>query len=169
MFIKFCGGKYNTIPSEVKVGSHLDFGKHPKIIGYGEYPFPWIATAFINAKSMSLLKPDEYQHFIEELVLILDELFFSGIIHRDLRPENICIDANGNVIIIDFGWALYKEFGYSKTNYELIERILNQEFRDESGKYDDALSVYLSIRKVFPSISNELLAPIKERIGRFSA
>lgn len=45
-----------------------------------------------TALSFNLLKSVEYMHSF-------------GVIHRDLKPQNILINANCNIKICDFGWS----------------------------------------------------------------
>lgn len=41
-----------------------------------------------------------------ELISILKKIHSKGIIHQDLKPQNIMRNMNGNLILIDFGLSL---------------------------------------------------------------
>ena len=43
--------------------------------------------------------------FISQVIIGLGKLHEKGIMHRDLKLENIMLDTNGYVKIIDFGMA----------------------------------------------------------------
>lgn len=43
--------------------------------------------------------------FVCELIVTLDYMHKLFIAHRDIRPENLLIDASGHICIIDFGFA----------------------------------------------------------------
>lgn len=45
--------------------------------------------------------------FAAEITLALDFLHRQDIVYRDLKPENLLIDADGHVKITDFGFAKY--------------------------------------------------------------
>ena len=49
--------------------------------------------------------------YLSEIVLGLDYLHFKGILYRDLKPENVMIDAQGHVKIADFGISRVGFFG----------------------------------------------------------
>lgn len=169
VFIKICCGKYNTIPAESFLKNYKNFDKCPQIIGFSTQKYNWIATEFEELVALDQLKDIKDIHaIIRQAALILDNLYTCGIIHRDLRPENICINPVGNLLLIDFGWAVYKSRSFQKTEYEFIEKILNQQYRDQNGKHDDALSMYNSFKYVFPFLTEQDLLPISEKIGRLS-
>ncbi|CAK64069.1 unnamed protein product (macronuclear) [Paramecium tetraurelia] len=56
--------------------------------------------------------------FAAEITLALEELHSQGIIFRDLKPENVVLDADGHALLTDFG--------LSKSGID--EEILNQSF-----------------------------------------
>lgn len=55
--------------------------------------------------------PEKMYHFIEDCLNILCELKQNGIVHRDIRPDNILI-RNGKPVLIDFGWAISEKQPY---------------------------------------------------------
>lgn len=170
MFIKLCAGEWNTIPAEAYLARYGSFKSHPTILHFELEPFSWIATEFIPTKPLDRLQRSvDVRKLILQMTAILDEMNENGIIHRDLRPENICLNDNGQLVLIDFGWAIYKDRNWEKSSYGFIEKILNQQYRNEEGKFDDALSAFLSFKAAFPSISDEELKPIIDRIGRLVA
>jgi serine/threonine protein kinase len=71
----------------------------------------YIAMELVIGETLDKLarrKPMEPQHCLKvsrQVALGLEHLFEKGVIHRDIKPQNIMINANGDVKIADFGIA----------------------------------------------------------------
>lgn len=52
---------------------------------------------------------DESRFYIAEILLALDSVHELHYIHRDLKPDNILIDANGHIKLSDFGLCKHTE------------------------------------------------------------
>ena len=98
---------------EAKTAALLD---HPNIIpiyriGSGGKIF-WYAMKFLEGKSLEELLKEKSKLPIEEAVPILaqvaDALDYAhqhNVIHRDMKPANVMLDARDRVIVTDFGIA----------------------------------------------------------------
>ncbi|MEQ1643684.1 MAG: protein kinase [Pyrinomonadaceae bacterium] len=71
----------------------------------------FIATEFIDGKTLgeyAKANPLNYRSALEIAIQVasaLDEAHAAGIVHRDIKPDNVMIRANGLVKILDFGIA----------------------------------------------------------------
>ncbi|CCE62910.1 hypothetical protein TPHA_0D02740 [Tetrapisispora phaffii CBS 4417] len=121
--IKVCSKKHIIKENKVKyvsieknVLNILRKGNHPGIIKlyytfHDEENLYFVLSYAINGELLQLLH--KYRSFNEELTIrftvqIIDILEFihkNGIIHRDVKPENILLNRNYNLILTDFGAA----------------------------------------------------------------
>ncbi len=75
----------------------------------------FIATEFIDGKTLSdyaKASPLDYKSALEIAIQVasaLDEAHSAGIVHRDIKPDNIMVRANGLAKILDFGIAKLTE------------------------------------------------------------
>ncbi len=87
---------------------------HPFVMEVFDYGFsgePYFTMPFLqNAGSiLTVAKDAEFDQKIDLIIDLLEALHYMhrrGVIHRDLKPNNIMIDANGNLQLLDFGLAV---------------------------------------------------------------
>ena len=101
---------------EAKSASALN---HPNIITIHEINefegTHFIATEFIDGKNLNQYvksNPLNFKSVLEIAIQIasaLDEAHTAGIVHRDIKPDNVMIRSNGLVKILDFGIAKLSE------------------------------------------------------------
>ncbi|CAO3616287.1 unnamed protein product [Cunninghamella echinulata] len=70
--------------------------------------FRYMATEYMFSEEIS-------RYYLAELVLALEHLHGLGIVYRDLKPENCLLDAEGHVILTDFGLSKVSLDGRTNT------------------------------------------------------
>jgi tetratricopeptide (TPR) repeat protein/predicted Ser/Thr protein kinase/TolB-like protein len=72
----------------------------------------FISMEFVKGRELSdviaergAMPPDEAIRIIEQICMALDAAHAEGVVHRDLKPQNVMIAADERVVVMDFGIA----------------------------------------------------------------
>lgn len=111
-------GFYSRFLREEEIGSRLD---HPYILKFvhvdeKERSRPYIVTEYLRGYTLSYLlgnvRPIPEKDALKLAGLVCEALSYlheRGVVHRDLKPQNIMICYDGTIRIMDFGIAKAKE------------------------------------------------------------
>lgn len=104
--------EYRRFLREVQIIASLEHLHILPIYDYGQVDgFPYIVMRYleggslssrVRAKSLSLA---DVERLLSQIAAALDYMHGKGVIHRDLKPHNILLDAQGNAYLCDFGIA----------------------------------------------------------------
>ena len=101
---------------------------HSSFIARGLYSFKshthlFMVMEYMKGGDMSTLLEDSgyfveemAKYYIAQLVLALEQLHTGGVVHRDLKPDNILLNKWGHIKLTDFGLS---ETGFARKNSEL--------------------------------------------------
>jgi serine/threonine protein kinase len=103
--------KVHTIVSERNILTHID---HPFIISlkmafqtpskfYFVLEYAPGGELFYHLRRCGSFRVEQVKLYAAEIALALDHLHQLGIVYRDLKPENLLLDAAGHVKLTDFG------------------------------------------------------------------
>jgi tetratricopeptide (TPR) repeat protein/predicted Ser/Thr protein kinase len=83
--------------------------RHPNVIAVHEVGPDYIAMDLLQGKTLAEstggLKQDEKLAILETVARAVAHAHAQGVIHRDLKPQNIMIEPDGRVVLTDFGLA----------------------------------------------------------------
>src|SRR5581483_1730541 len=109
------------------------------------------------------------------LIQIADGLTYAhehGVVHRDMKPSNVCITDRGTAKILDFGLARFDNTRLTKTGYMAgtISYMSPERLNGETGPHDDIFALgaiayeLLTYQRAFagtmaPEVISKIIAP----------
>jgi serine/threonine protein kinase/tetratricopeptide (TPR) repeat protein len=126
--------RLNRFEQEASAASNLN---HPNILTIHEMGVDddrhYIATEFIDGVTLrrkmtaSPLETHEILDIAIQVASALEEAHSAGIVHRDIKPDNVMVRRNGYVKVLDFGLAkLTEKVDRSPSDAEASTRVLVQ-------------------------------------------
>jgi predicted Ser/Thr protein kinase len=111
--LTYAKGSTERFHREAQTAAALD---HPNIIPIyrisGTGKLCWYAMKFLEGRSLNEILAEKGLLTLAESILILEQVASAldyahqhGVIHRDVKPGNVMLDANGRVTVTDFGIA----------------------------------------------------------------
>jgi serine/threonine-protein kinase len=90
--------------------------KHPRVVRFLDFAFdprwPYLVTEFFEGRPLGellrtggALPPGWALFLISQMADALGAVWQAGLVHRDIKPDNILVGPNGNAKLIDFGLA----------------------------------------------------------------
>lgn len=140
--------KLGTIPLEIQIMYTLNAEPHPNIMKivdffedrqyyYLETPIfgdPPAIDLFDYIEVKNDMSEDECRFIFRQVCLAIYHLHKHGIVHRDIKDENVIVDENGIIKLIDFGSAGYTKQGPFDVFVGTIDYALPEVLRGD--KYD---------------------------------
>src|ERR1700751_5719597 len=117
------------------------------------------------------LPPEESVAIMEQVCLALDAAHSVGVIHRDLKPQNIMRDKTGRILVMDFGLARTLEGdGMTQTgalvgtmDYMSPEQALGKELDQRSDLFALGLIFYELLTGKMPYKAESVVASLLKR------
>ena len=138
----------------------------------------FITMEFIEGKDLRTLirekqkfSPEEAVDVIQQVCLALDAAHSVGVIHRDLKPQNIMEDSTGRILVMDFGLARTLEGdGMTQSGamvgtmeYMSPEQALTQDLDQRSDIFALGLILYEMLTGKMPFAASSAVASLIKR------
>ncbi|KAK9498427.1 hypothetical protein O3M35_003066 [Rhynocoris fuscipes] len=84
---------------------NLEFSFQDNNYWYYAMPFMQGGDLFTLITCLGVLSEDDAKFYAAQIVLALEYLHYLGVVHRDVKIENVLLDSNGYIKLTDFGFA----------------------------------------------------------------
>jgi len=102
--------------------------KHPQVIRFLDFGFdprwPYLVTEFFEGRPLGellrgggALPPAWALYLVSQMVDALGAVWQAGLVHRDIKPDNILVGPNGIAKLIDFGLAKAEALKASRAEF----------------------------------------------------
>jgi len=138
----------------------------------------FITMEFVEGKDLRALihekkkfSPEESIRIMQQVCEALDAAHSVGVIHRDLKPQNIMQESSGRILVMDFGLARTMEGdGMTQTgalvgtmDYMSPEQALGRELDQRSDLFTAGLILYELLTGKMPFRADSVLASLIKR------
>lgn len=142
---------------ETELLQKLDHPHIVPILDFGKYQgSPYIVMPFLRGGTLQdrltegSLSAVKGARLSEQVSVALAYAHTNGVVHRDVKTSNILLDDEGNALLSDFGFALWKEASIRLTGSALIgtpaymspEQCLGEPVDARSDQYSFAVVLY---------------------------
>ncbi|GAA3030623.1 Serine/threonine protein kinase [Actinokineospora globicatena] len=135
-----------------------------QIIESEDSPYPWIVMELVQGTSLDarlnagVLSPAEAARLGRDVLRALRAAHAAGILHRDVKPGNVLLRADGSAVLTDFGIAALHDSGQLTATGEVIgspeyiapERLLGDETKTASDFWSLAMLLYVAVEGYHP-------------------
>jgi serine/threonine protein kinase len=104
--------RLNRFDREIKATQALDHPSIAKIVDYSLEEPAFYVSPHYEGRSLRSIAPLNTIDAIDLFIAICDPIAYAhakGVIHRDLKPDNIILKNGGQVVIVDFGLCYFED------------------------------------------------------------
>jgi tetratricopeptide (TPR) repeat protein len=95
------GGNLERLRREAEAAARL---RHPGVVAVHEVGLDYLAMDFIEGSTFDVAHPRRLE-LLEQAAEAVAHAHAQGVVHRDLKPQNLLVTPEGRVVLTDFGLA----------------------------------------------------------------
>ncbi len=153
--------------------------KHPLVVRFLDFAFdprwPYLVTEFFEGRPLGelirdggALPPEWALYLVAQMADALGAVWRAGLVHRDIKPDNILVGPNGNAKLIDFGLAKSEalEAARDRTGPELAgtAAYLAPEQAKDASLVDHRADIYSLGVTLYESLTGRLPFEARNRV-----
>ncbi|MCB9452351.1 MAG: protein kinase [Anaerolineaceae bacterium] len=137
---------------EAQIVARLEHANIVTVYDYNEYDGePYLVMKYVEGKTLKRILNEgapslrEVLHIVSSVGDALDYAHQHGVLHRDVKPSNIIVDANDSVYLTDFGLARIAGAGESTMSQDMIlgtPQYISPEQAKGLGNVDSRTDIY---------------------------
>ena len=156
--------------------------EHPHIVPLFDYwhdasgaylVMRWLPETVRQRVEQAAFSPADAAMLLDQVAGALDVAHRSRVIHRDIKPDNLLLDQQGNVYLADFGIAKVLGTGASTSTRQLIgsiaylapEQIADEDLSPQSDLYSLGLVMYEVLTGVRPFAGTSASALLQHHLN----
>src|SRR5579864_6320228 len=105
---------HEAFQREARTVAHLQHPHIVRVLDFGiQDQTPYLVMEYTQGGTLRSLHPkgtclslEQIVNYVKQIASALDYAHEQGVIHRDVKPENILLNANGEIVLSDFGIAV---------------------------------------------------------------
>ncbi|WP_218081383.1 WD40 repeat domain-containing serine/threonine protein kinase [Anthocerotibacter panamensis] len=150
--------------------------EHPHIVKvydcFQEHDTAYMVMEFIKGRTLGALgkargplAPQEALRYLLQVGVALDTLHRHGLVHRDVKSENVLLDERQRAVLIDFGSMQPEDLEAATVEYSIVSHGFSPpELYRFQSRYGPTVDIYALAAMAYNLLTGQIPTPAPERL-----